>query len=78
MCTITHPELPTSTPKLSTKVSASRASPVAQWLKNPPASGGDTGWTPGRQIPHSEEQLSPCTPATACALKPGSHSYQTP
>lgn len=47
MCTITHPELPTSTPKLSTKVSASRASPVAQWLKNPPASGGDMGWTPG-------------------------------
>lgn len=47
MCTITHPELPTSTPKLPTKISASRASPVAQWLQNPPASRGDMGWTPG-------------------------------
>lgn len=67
MYTITHPGLPTSTPKLSTKTSASRASPAAQWL-NPPANGGDVGWAPGLEDAHSVGQASPCTTTTGPVL----------
>ena len=68
MYIITHPGLPTSTPKLSTKISASRASPVAQGLKNPPANGGDMAGPLVWKTAHSVEQGSPCTTTTEPVL----------